>query len=90
MSLIYTTIFAGALTGGLTNVWITDRIGFGLVRTDHHRAEPQISPLGASCNALAYLLAGTGAPYAVFLIAYVFNGFGLSLQVCLRGLPPDK
>lgn len=69
MSLIYTTAFVGSIIAGLTNVWITDRIGFGLA-----------CPLGALAHVISYLLCGTGAPYAVFLVGYAFNGFGLSLQ----------
>ncbi|CAK9782537.1 unnamed protein product [Cutaneotrichosporon oleaginosum] len=69
MSLIYTTAFVGSIAAGLANVWITDRIGFGLA-----------CPLGALAHVVSYLLCGTGAPYAVFLVGYAFNGFGLSLQ----------
>lgn len=69
MSLIYSTAFAGSIIAGLLNVWITDRIGFGLA-----------CALGAAAHVISYLLCGTGAPYAVFLVAYAFNGFGLSLQ----------
>lgn len=69
VSLIYSTAFAGSIIAGLLNVWITDRIGFGLA-----------CPLGATSHAISYLLCGTGAPYAVFLVGYAFNGFGLSLQ----------
>jgi fucose permease len=69
MSLIYTTAFAGSIIAGLANVWITDRIGFGLA-----------CPLGALAHVISYMMCGTGGPYAVFLIGYAFNGFGLSLQ----------
>ncbi|BEI86825.1 hypothetical protein CcaverHIS002_0701710 [Cutaneotrichosporon cavernicola] len=68
MSLIYTTAFVGSIIAGLSNVWITDRIGFGLACV-----------LGALAYVISYLLCGTGAPYAVFLVGYAFNGFGLSL-----------
>lgn len=70
VSLIYTTSFAGSLFGALINMWITDRIGFGLV-----------TPIGALSTAIAFMLAGTGAPFGVFLVAFLFNGFGLSIQV---------
>lgn len=69
VSLIYTTSFAGSMFGALINMWITDRIGFGLV-----------TPLGALSTVICFLLAGTGAPFGVFLVAFFFNGFGLSIQ----------
>lgn len=69
VSLIYTTSFAGSMCGALLNMWLTDRIGFGLV-----------TPIGALSTALCFLLAGTGAPFGVFLAAFFFNGFGLSIQ----------
>lgn len=69
MSLLFIMMFVGSLIAGLTNVWLTDRLGFGLV-----------TPLGAMGTVICYLFAGTGGPYPLFLIGYVFNGFGLGLQ----------
>lgn len=69
VSLIYTTNFAGCMIGAVLNIWLTDRLGFGLV-----------TPLAALSQAIAFLLAGTGAPFGVFLVAFLFNGFGLSIQ----------
>lgn len=62
-------MFVGSLIAGLSNVYLTDRLGFGLV-----------TPLGALATVLCYLLAGTGGPYPLFLVGYVFNGFGLGIQ----------
>ncbi|ODO03159.1 hypothetical protein I350_06004 [Cryptococcus amylolentus CBS 6273] len=61
--------FVGFMTSGLTNVFLTDRLGFG-----------NAAPLGASMQGLAYILMCWGSPYPLFLIAYIFNGFGLGLQ----------
>jgi MFS family permease len=69
VSLIYATSFAGSLIAGLFNVWITDRIGFGLA-----------TPLGAIFTMVSYMLMGTGAHYALFLVAFALTGFGMSLQ----------
>lgn len=69
MSLLFIMMFVGSLISGLTNVWLTDRIGFGLV-----------TPLAAFATAVAYLIAGTGPPYPLFLIGYIFNGFGMGIQ----------
>lgn len=33
MSLLFIMMFVGSLISGLTNVWLTDRLGFGLVRS---------------------------------------------------------
>lgn len=81
MSLVYTTMFVGAMIGGLSNIWITDRIGFGLVSgAGVWPLTLQICPLGALSQSIAYLLMGTGGPYGLFLVAFVFNGFGLAVQ----------
>ncbi len=70
MSILFIMMFVGSLISGLTNVWLTDRLGFGLV-----------TPLAALATAVAYLIAGFGPPYPVFLIGYIFNGFGMGIQV---------
>ncbi|CAK9780575.1 MFS general substrate transporter [Cutaneotrichosporon oleaginosum] len=69
MSILFIMMFVGTLISGLVNVWLTDRIGFGLV-----------TPLAALATAVAYLIAGCGPPYPVFLIGYIFNGFGMGIQ----------
>ena len=74
--------FVGFLTAGLTNVLITDRLGFGIVSLGKGRlANPQAAPFGAFMQAFAYILICWQPPYPLFLIAYIFNGFGLGLQV---------
>ncbi|ODN75425.1 hypothetical protein L202_06576 [Cryptococcus amylolentus CBS 6039] len=69
ISIIWIMNFVGFMTSGLTNVFLTDRLGFG-----------NAAPLGASMQGLAYILMCWGSPYPLFLIAYIFNGFGLGLQ----------
>ncbi|ODN96385.1 hypothetical protein L198_04099 [Cryptococcus wingfieldii CBS 7118] len=69
ISIIWILNFVGFMTSGLTNVFLTDRLGFGIA-----------APLGASMQGLAYILMCWGSPYPLFLIAYIFNGFGLGLQ----------
>ncbi|OXG26170.1 hypothetical protein C367_02932 [Cryptococcus neoformans Ze90-1] len=69
ISVIWIMNFVGFMIAGLTNVFITDRFGFGIA-----------APFGASLQAVAYALICWGCPYPLFLIAYIFNGFGLGLQ----------
>ncbi|WVF70033.1 hypothetical protein IAT40_004820 [Kwoniella sp. CBS 6097] len=69
ISTIWLANFAGFMTSGVANVFISDAFGFGIA-----------APFGAAMQALAYCLICWGAPYPLFVIAYVFNGFGLGLQ----------
>ncbi|XAO21781.1 hypothetical protein I312_100537 [Cryptococcus bacillisporus CA1280] len=69
ISVIWIMNFVGFMIAGLTNVLITDRFGFGIA-----------APFGSSMQAVAYALICWGCPYPLFLIAYIFNGFGLGLQ----------
>ncbi|WWC87139.1 uncharacterized protein L201_002025 [Kwoniella dendrophila CBS 6074] len=69
ISTIWLANFVGFMTSGITNVFISDAFGFGIA-----------APLGASMQALAYILISWGCPFPLFVIAYVFNGFGLGLQ----------
>ncbi|WVQ76819.1 hypothetical protein IAR50_006493 [Cryptococcus sp. DSM 104548] len=69
ISVIWIMNFVGFMTSGLTNVFLTDRLGFGIAAS-----------LGASMQGLAYVLMCWGSPYPLFLIAYIINGFGLGLQ----------
>ncbi|KIR36392.1 hypothetical protein I310_00521 [Cryptococcus deuterogattii CA1014] len=69
VSVIWIMNFVGFMIAGLTNVLITDRFGFGIA-----------APFGSSMQAVAYALICWGCPYPLFLIAYIFNGFGLGLQ----------
>ena len=57
------------MTSGIANVFLTDRFGFGIA-----------APFGTLMQGVAYIIMGTGGPYPLFVIAYLFNGFGLGLQ----------
>ncbi|WVQ84076.1 hypothetical protein IAT38_006221 [Cryptococcus sp. DSM 104549] len=69
IAIIWLTNFVGFMTAGITNVYITDRVGFGIA-----------APLGAFMQAVGYVFMCWGSPYPLFLIAYIFNGFGLGIQ----------
>ncbi|WRT64998.1 uncharacterized protein IL334_001939 [Kwoniella shivajii] len=69
ISTIWLANFAGFMTSGITNVFISDAFGFGIA-----------APFGAAMQGLAYILICWGCPFPLFVVAYVFNGFGLGLQ----------
>jgi MFS family permease len=78
------------MIAGSTNVFITDRVGLGivslkrsaldLVRSSSNAAcSSKATPFGASMQGIGYVLACWGPPFPLFVIAYIFNGFGLGL-----------
>ncbi|ORX34412.1 major facilitator superfamily domain-containing protein [Kockovaella imperatae] len=69
ISIIWIGNFTGFMTSGISNVFLTDRFGFGIV-----------APFGSAMQGVAYILMATGGPYPLFVVAYVINGFGLGLQ----------
>nr|XP_018265730.1 uncharacterized protein I303_02102 [Kwoniella dejecticola CBS 10117]OBR87888.1 hypothetical protein I303_02102 [Kwoniella dejecticola CBS 10117] len=69
VSTIWLANFVGFMTSGITNVYISDAFGFGIA-----------APFGAAMQGVAYVLICWGCPFPLFVIAYVFNGFGLGLQ----------
>jgi hypothetical protein len=79
------TAFAGCFTAGLANVWLGDNLGFGVVCL--HRStccqvlKRQVAPLGAFSQAISYAIMMFGPPFPIFVLAWVFTGFGFALQV---------
>ncbi|WWC85360.1 uncharacterized protein L201_000223 [Kwoniella dendrophila CBS 6074] len=69
ISTIWLANFVGFMVSGITNVFISDAFGFGIVAV-----------LGASMQVLAYSLICWGCPFPLFVIAYALNGFGIGLQ----------
>lgn len=69
VSLIWMFNALGFFFAGLSNVYLTDWFGFGIV-----------CPLGSGMQVLAYVLMCWGGPYPLFCFAFVLNGFGLGLQ----------
>ncbi|KAL7424380.1 hypothetical protein Q5752_000062 [Cryptotrichosporon argae] len=69
ISIVWVFNALGFGLSGLTNVFLTDRFGFGIV-----------APLGSVSQALGYALMCWGGPYPLFCFAFVLNGFGLGLQ----------
>lgn len=69
--MVYVATFGGGLISGATNVYLTDRLGFGLVIC-----------LGCLMQTVAYALMGSGGPYPLFVVSQVLIGWGFGLQVC--------
>ncbi|KAF8877279.1 MFS general substrate transporter [Infundibulicybe gibba] len=60
-------VYHGYVAGALMNVYLTDRLGFGKVRS--------------LCQIVAYSMQAPAPPFSVFILAYAINGFGLALEV---------
>ncbi|KZT03772.1 MFS general substrate transporter [Laetiporus sulphureus 93-53] len=69
VSLIFVFNCLGFITAAAANVALTDRLGFGKVMV-----------LGSLCQMVGYALASPAPPFAVFVLGYAINGFGLALQ----------
>ncbi|KAF8630980.1 hypothetical protein AX15_002703 [Amanita polypyramis BW_CC] len=68
VSLIFVMSTIGFIIGGLINVPLNDRLGFGKTLV-----------VGLSCLVIAYTFQIPAFPYPVFLLAFMLNGFGFSL-----------
>ncbi|RPD61356.1 MFS general substrate transporter [Lentinus tigrinus ALCF2SS1-6] len=69
VSLIFIFNCVGFLTAAATNVWLTDRLGFGKVMV-----------IGSLAQVVGYALEAPAPPFPVFVLGYAINGFGLGLQ----------
>ncbi|KAH8822989.1 MFS general substrate transporter [Flagelloscypha sp. PMI_526] len=69
VSLVFIFTFVGAMIAALANVYLIDHLGFG-----------KILLLSTSMAAIGFALLGPALPFPVFLVAYVFIGFGMSLN----------
>ncbi|KAH9942152.1 MFS general substrate transporter [Epithele typhae] len=70
VSLIFVFNFLGFVTAAALNVWLTDKYGLGKVMV-----------VGAVCQIVGYCLAAPAPPFPVFVLAHLFNGLGISLQL---------
>ncbi|KAF9224392.1 MFS general substrate transporter [Gyrodon lividus] len=69
VSLIFVFACLGFITGALSNVVLTERLGFGKVMV-----------LGSLFQVVAYSIESFAPPFPVFVFAYFLNGIGLALQ----------
>ncbi|KAF8524366.1 MFS general substrate transporter [Hysterangium stoloniferum] len=80
VSLLFVCACIGCVIGGLSNVFLTDRYGFGkqwLVYSDYDLI---FSDSGAIGQVIGYGMMASAPPFPVLALGYVVNGFGLSLQ----------
>lgn len=69
ISIIWLFNSVGFMAAGISNVWLSDHFGFGVV-----------APFGAGLQIIAYALICWGGPYPLFVFAFVLIGWGLGLQ----------
>ncbi|KAI1788662.1 MFS general substrate transporter [Ganoderma leucocontextum] len=69
VSLIFVLGACGYVAGGMANVYLTDKFGFGKVLL-----------IGASCQVVAYAMISPAGPFPLMCCAFSLIGFGLSLQ----------
>ncbi|KAF8517398.1 MFS general substrate transporter [Hysterangium stoloniferum] len=69
VSLLFVCACIGFIIGGLSNVFFTERLGFGKV--NNTRALSQV---------IGYVLMVPAPPFPVLVIGYIVNGFGIALQ----------
>lgn len=69
ISIIWLFNSVGFMAAGISNVWLSDHFGFGI-----------IAPFGAALQVVAYALICWGGPYPLFVFAFVLIGWGLGLQ----------
>ncbi|KAG8218284.1 hypothetical protein J3R82DRAFT_3895 [Butyriboletus roseoflavus] len=69
VSLIFVSACLGFITGALSNVVLTEKLGFGKVMV-----------MGSLFQVIAYSIECSAPPFPVFVFAYFINGIGLALQ----------
>ncbi|KAI5118166.1 hypothetical protein M0805_005788 [Coniferiporia weirii] len=69
VSLIFVANCVGYVTGSLANIHFTSKLGFG-----------KSLVLGAVLQVIAYAMQGPAPPFPIFVLAYCFSGFGISIQ----------
>ncbi|ETW78487.1 hypothetical protein HETIRDRAFT_460335 [Heterobasidion irregulare TC 32-1] len=69
VSLIFVANCIGFVIGSVSNILLTDKVGFG-----------KVIVLGSIAQTIAYCIQAPGPPFPVFAITYAINGFGLALQ----------
>lgn len=91
MSYFWVANFIGAFAAGMSNVYLTDRLGFGLVSLIHivcirNYADNQVTPLAAMLQFVAYFFASFAPPYPIFVSVFTLNGMGFGLQDALANV----
>ncbi|KAI0947983.1 hypothetical protein AcW1_009604 [Taiwanofungus camphoratus] len=69
VSLLFVFNCIGFLTGAMINVYLNVRFGLG-----------KVIVLGALCQLIGYVILSPGGPFPLMCLAFLFTGFGISLQ----------
>ncbi|KAL5501376.1 hypothetical protein ACEPAH_8636 [Sanghuangporus vaninii] len=69
VSLIFVSNCIGFVSAAIANIRMVQKLGFGTTLA-----------IGAAMQAIGYCIQGPAPPFPVFVVAYFFSGFGLSLQ----------
>ncbi|PPQ65344.1 hypothetical protein CVT26_000057 [Gymnopilus dilepis] len=69
VSLIFVFACVGFIAGAVSNIHLTDKLGFG-----------KTIVFGSLCQIVAYAIQAGAPPFPVFVLAYTINGVGLALQ----------
>ncbi|KAF9051744.1 MFS general substrate transporter [Panaeolus papilionaceus] len=69
VSLIFVFACVGFVSGAVSNMWLTEKLGFGKTLV-----------LGSCFQIVAYSIQCAAPPFPAFVFAYVINGAGIALQ----------
>ncbi|KAI0052068.1 MFS general substrate transporter [Auriscalpium vulgare] len=69
VSLIFIANCVGFVAGSISNIYLTDRLGFG-----------RVIVIGSTAQIVAYAIEAPAPPFPLFAIGFVVNGFGIALQ----------
>ncbi|KAJ6545331.1 major facilitator superfamily domain-containing protein [Mycena capillaripes] len=69
VSLIFVLTSVGFLFGAIVNVHYADKLGFG-----------RMIVLGGLCMIVAYTVQAPAPPFPLFVLSFIFNGFGIAIQ----------
>ncbi|KAI0346461.1 MFS general substrate transporter [Trametopsis cervina] len=81
VSLIFIFNCVGFVGGALANVYLVDRLGLGKVQKSVCASAIAYDACkGSAAQVIGYALMAPAPPFPVFVLGFVFNGFGISLQ----------
>ncbi|EIW78183.1 MFS general substrate transporter [Coniophora puteana RWD-64-598 SS2] len=69
VSLLFVFSFIGFISGAISNVVLTEKVGFG-----------KLVVLGSALQATGYAIEAAAPPFPVFVLGYYVAGFGMALQ----------
>ncbi|KAF8439080.1 major facilitator superfamily domain-containing protein [Boletus edulis BED1] len=85
VSLIFVFTTLGYISGSISNMLLTERIGFGkvncvLIQNRAFTRDLGRRFVGSLIQVVAYCIAAAGVSFPAFLFAYTINGYGIALQ----------